>query len=850
MLSAGDTLGPYEIVAAIGKGGMGQVYRARDTRLNRQVAIKIAAAEFSNRFAREATLVASLNHPHICQLYDVGPNYLVMELIEGTALQGPLPLDKALKYSEQILDALETAHRKGITHRDLKPANILVTRQGIKLLDFGLAKQATPLDQMDATVVAGLTSAGQILGTLQYMAPEQLQGKEADARSDLFSFGCVLYEMMTGKRAFEGASAASVIAAILEREPAPLLSTPSIDRIVSTCLKKDPDHRFQTATDLKRALAWTHAVQEAPVQPKPSRKWPFVLATAAAIFAVIVALWIFGAQHVPVQALRIQINAGVQPELRGTVPLISPNGKLFASIAESKGSRRQIHLRQLDGGDIQPVAGTTGTNYLAWSPDSNGLAFSADGKLRYLDLSSKIIRDISDLPVTSGLAWSGEGSLITQDPKGTSLISIPIAGGQASPASKLDTAAGEVAHTWPTFCPDSEHFLYQTTHQDGRRGLRMGLLHALDKQRVVEASLQAVCTEAPGLWGNETYLIELNGSSLVARKLDIQTGKLVSEPAIIAQNLAGADGPSLNTAPRLSASRAGFIVQRSDQYTGRKLTWHDRKGSVLETLPFTMGTSPALSRDDRFVAMMRPSVNGGEIWATDLTRNSSMRLSTGPLGASLPVWSTDGAKIAYAYGGGVYEIDSAGAGTPKLLASIRAWPQQYTPDGKHLLIVDYSKRELQLVPLEGDHKPVTIAPPGSSFFPASLSPDSRFVVYTSEESGRPEVYVRAMPPATGKWLVSNDGGGMAFWRADGRELFYLNTDLQMKAVDVQLTPTFRAGTPKALFQTRVTSISSGRNAYVVSKDGNRFLILTPPESEAPTVIVNWHALLRKPLLAP
>jgi Tol biopolymer transport system component/predicted Ser/Thr protein kinase len=851
-ISPGQMLGPYEILAPIGAGGMGEVYRARDTRLNRQVAIKIAAAEFSERFAREATLVASLNHSNICQLYDVGPNYLVMELIDGQSLQGPLPMNKVLKYSEQILDALEAAHKKGITHRDLKPGNILVTKQGVKLLDFGLAKQAAPLDQMDATLVAGLTSAGQILGTLHYMSPEQLQGKDADPRSDLFSFGCVLYEMMIGKRAFEGENAASVIAAILEREPAALIATPSIDRIVSTCLKKDPDQRFQTATDLKRALSWTNSTADAALPAKARRNLPLTIAAAFGVVAVISALWMLAARRAPIEAVRFQIDAGAVPEFRAGVPTVSPNGKQFAMIAESKDARRQISLRPLDAGDMYPVAGTIGANFLTWSPDSSAVAFNADGKLRYVDLASRTIREITDTPVSGGIAWGGEGSLIVQDPKGTGLISIPIASGKPSPATTLDTSAGEVAHTWPTFCPDGKHFLYQASHRDGRRGLRLGVLGSPREWKAVEASLHSVCTEAPGLWGKETYLIELNGTSLIARKFDTNTARFASEPVILAQNLAGGEGTGFNVTPRLSASRAGVVVHRPDQYSGRRFIWHDRKGAVLGTLPSpVVGSSPTLTRDERFLAMMRPGANGGEIWVIDLSRNSSMKLAAGPLGARLPVWSLDGSKIAYSSDDGIYEIDSAGAGVARLLASVRAWPQQYTPDGKHLLFVDYSKRELQLLPLEGDRKPVTIAPPGASFFPASLSPDSRFVAYTSEESGRPEVYVRAMSPASGKWLVSTTGGGMSAWRADGRELFYLSTDLKMMAVDIQLTPAFRVGTPKELFQTRIAGVSSGRNAYVVSNDGNRFLIVTPPEAgiSAPTVIVNWHALLRKSALA-
>src|SRR5881628_2778114 len=311
-LSVGDRLGPYEIVTPIGAGGMGEVYKARDTRLDRIVAIKVSREQFSERFEREARAVAALNHPHICQLYDVGPNYLVMEFVEGAPLAGPLPPEKAVEYAGQILDALDAAHRKGITHRDLKPANILVTKQGIKLLDFGLAKQSAPLTEADATLTAALTGKGQILGTLQYMSPEQLHGQEADPRSDLFSFGCVLYEMLTGKCAFEGRSAASVIAAILEREPAPLEVAPPLERVVRRCLAKDPDQRFQTARDLKTALAWAMEQAPATAAGQSVRRW--WIAVAAALVLVALGTWAVTRLHRPAADDRVYRLNIVPPE--------------------------------------------------------------------------------------------------------------------------------------------------------------------------------------------------------------------------------------------------------------------------------------------------------------------------------------------------------------------------------------------------------------------------------------------------------------------------------------------------------------------------------------------------------
>src|SRR6266849_1077757 len=393
-LSAGDKLGPYEILSQIGEGGMGEVWKARDSRLDRNVALKVSKAEFTERFAREARTVAALNHPHICTLHDVGPNYLVMEYVEGTPLKGPLPLERAVEYAGQILDALDAAHQKGITHRDLKPANILVTKPGIKLLDFGLAKQAVRLGEDDAT--KALTDQGQIVGTLQYMSPEQLQGKEADPRSDLFACGCVLYEMLSGKRAFDGASSASVIAAILEREPAPLARNPSdatrpLDRLVKRVLAKDPDQRFQTARDLKAALSWV--LDQPPViERQPSRRMWIGIAAAMVLSALAGGFTIARLRPPPPEqgVLRVQIDP---PEggqfifgLANGGNALSPDGRTAALVATAKG-RTGLWLRPLEGTAVRLIPGTEGAAYPFWSPDSKSIAFFAPGKLERVDLA-------------------------------------------------------------------------------------------------------------------------------------------------------------------------------------------------------------------------------------------------------------------------------------------------------------------------------------------------------------------------------------------------------------------------------------------------------------------------------
>ncbi len=379
-LTIGEKLGPYEIVSPIGEGGMGEVWKARDTRLDRTVAVKVSKSEFTQRFEREARAVAAQNHPNICQLYDVGPNYLVMELIDGEPIKGPLPLEKAVAYAGQILDALDAAHKKGITHRDLKPANILVTKQGIKLLDFGLAKQAAGLKQADATLTSALTSQGRILGTLQYMSPEQLQGKEADARSDIFAFGCVLYELIGGKRAFTGESAASVIAGILEREPAPLEIAPPLDRVIKTCLDKDPDQRFQNALDLKRALAWTQEPRPAAeIVSRPKLSW--IIAGVAAVALAVAGTWI-ARKPKPESPLRLSIAPPEQGNV--TAFALSPDGRSVA-FPLVKSGKTELWVRNLESEEAQRLAGSEGADEdeaPAWSPDGRQLAFVSGGMLK------------------------------------------------------------------------------------------------------------------------------------------------------------------------------------------------------------------------------------------------------------------------------------------------------------------------------------------------------------------------------------------------------------------------------------------------------------------------------------
>src|ERR1700674_17294 len=512
-LSAGDKLGPYEILALIGKGGMGEVYRAHDPRLKRDVAIKVSAAQFSERFAREAQAIAALNHPHICQIYDVGPNYLVMEFVEGAPLKGPLPLQRAVEYAGQILDALDAAHKKGITHRDLKPANILLGRQGVKLLDFGLAKQTGPVKETDATVTHGLTGQGQIVGTLQYMSPEQLQSKEADARSDLFSFGCVLYEMLTGKRSFEGASAASVIAAILEREPAPLNLSPPLERVIQKSLVKDPEELFKTARDLKTALLW--AVEPQPdgfvVQPR-SRRW--MLAVVGALVLAGGSAWSIAHLRPPAVgdvvpfAIYPPDNAAFSEASNTTVNVpqfaLAPDGRSIVFSAQTPGARPILWLRPMEQAGARALPGTEDAQHPFWSPDSSWIGFFAEGKMKKIPAAGGAVQVVVQTAAEPrGGTWGPDGTIVFASGNGP-VLRVASSGGPVTPASVL--AQGN--HRFPQFLPDGRHFLRVVLTSE-QSGVYAGSLDDKSTKLLVRTTTSAVYA-APG------YLLFVDGDTLLA----------------------------------------------------------------------------------------------------------------------------------------------------------------------------------------------------------------------------------------------------------------------------------------------------------------------------------------------
>jgi predicted Ser/Thr protein kinase len=537
-LASGTRLGPYEILAPIGAGGMGEVYKARDTRLDRVVALKISKQEFSQRFEREARAIAALNHSHICQLYDVGPNYLVMELVEGQPLKGPLAVDKALVYAAQILDALEAAHKKGIIHRDLKPANILLTRQSIKLLDFGLAKPGTTLKETDATVTSALSGQGQIIGTLQYMSPEQLQGKDADARSDLFAFGCVLYEMLTGKRAFDGSSAASVIAAIMEREAPSVASVApaALDRIVHRSLAKDPDERWQTARDLRSALELAAEPGPQPAMPARSRSLPWIVAAAFGIVALI-AVWAPWRQRSATErAIHFQIGPPLGARFvlgTGGGSAISPDGRMIAVVAVA-GGQPKLWIRSLDSLAARELPGTEGAAFPFWSPDSRSLGLFAGGKLKRIDLKGGPPVTLADAGVPRGGSWNQQGIIIFAPSAAGGLRRVSATGGVTAPFLTADSAAGENGHRWPQFLPDGRQFIYFSQNRDASRNaiFLSSLDHPAEKIRLVASGTGACYVPPQGR--RPAHLVWFRQGALIAQPFDPKAGKLTGDPLPVA----------------------------------------------------------------------------------------------------------------------------------------------------------------------------------------------------------------------------------------------------------------------------------------------------------------------------
>jgi Tol biopolymer transport system component len=891
----GQTLGPYSIVEKIGAGGMGEIYRARDTRLNRMVAVKVLpthladSAELRERFEREARTIASLNHPHICTLHDIGHqdgvDYLVMEYLEGETLaarlaRGPLPFDQVLRCAIEIADGLDKAHRAGITHRDLKPGNIMLTKSGSKLLDFGLAKlrqdaaPAAPLSQLP-TAKDAITAQGTILGTLQYMAPEQVEGKEVDSRTDIFAFGSVVYEMATGKKAFEGKSQASLIAAILERDP-PLMSSlqpmtpPALDHVVRTCLAKDPENRWQTTRDLQLELKWI-AAGRAVAPPIEARHASHLLWIAVAVLLIALGILAFAYLRERSPETAMARFAIPPPESAmfvsgppwGSLVAVSPDGRLFVFVAAGKDGKRRLWVRPLDSSAAQPLPGTEDAFAPFWSPDSQWVGFFAGDRLMRIAVSGGEPQTLCQCQSGGGGGtWNRDGVILFAPAVAgeSGLFRVPATGGSAVRVTTLDSARGETNHVWPYFLPDGRHYLYETSGGD-RPGLYAGALDSGEHVRLLPhedlGEMSTLAYASPG------YLLFVKDGVLFAQPFDAKRRAVSGEPIRVAEALDKA-GPG---SAAFSVSANGVLaywsgaVPRSEQ-----LTWVRRDGTPTGTVgPPGPYFDFSLAPDERRVAVTRYQPGEGglrtAIWLFDIPRGTPTKF-TFEAGAGDAVWSPDGARIVFASDPigppSLYQKLTFGGGQNELLvrAIVTSVPTDWSADGRNIVYDVFdpkTKGDLWLLPTSGERKPKPFLQTPFNETDGRISPDGKWMAYVSDESGNSEVYVTGYPEPRGKWLISTNGGTQPEWRREGRELFYRAPDRKLMAVPIERGAGFEAGRPQPLFELPPEPgpwIQGGgdQRVYAPAADGQRFLISRPigEESSAPiTVVLNWTAGLKK-----
>ena len=904
-MTPGAKLGPYEILGPLGAGGMGEVYKARDTRLDRTVAIKVLPARLSDspelrqRFEREARAISSLQHPNICVLHDVGQqegvDYLVMEYLEGETLaarlqKGPLPLEQALKVAMEIADALETAHRHHLVHRDLKPGNVMLTRGGAKLMDFGLVKPATsalgalaasaaPVTPSTPTLslaaltspAAPLTQQGTLLGTFQYMAPEVLQGKEADARSDIFSFGCLLYEMLTGERAFEGKSQISVLAAILEKEPKPITrpnaSLPlQLEPLVRACLAKNPEERWQTARDLKLELGWMMAAPAAGAAAAPrTRAWWL---GAAAVLAIAILLsaglaWYAARQSAAPRPLtRSSIAAPEKTTFAfsgdfGGPPELSPDGRYVTFAAQNSQGEKTLWLRPLDSTAAHPLDGTAGASFPFWSPDGRYLGFFAGGKLNKIALNGGAVVPIADAPNARGGSWSKDNQIVFAPEFRGALSQVSAEGGPVTAATRLD-ASKHTTHRWPFFLPDGRHFLYLATNHSGGRADQNGIYFAsLDgkENKLVLAS------DAAGIYA-AGYLLFRQGPVLMAQPFDPARGLLSGEPRVAAEGVAYSAGVWRFLA---TASSSGILLyQPGTSAGGSQLVWYDRGGRQMGKIgELDKYADPDLSPDGRRLAVAIGDPNQA-LYVIDVERGIKTRLTFDQSEYKAnPAWSPDGKLLAYetlssgaALGISIAQKPANGAGEEQVIlpgnSDVGFANPEWSPDGRFLLFIRATGptgHEIWAMPLTGDRKPFRVLAPASPQANVNqfrLSPDGRWIVYSCNESGQEQIYVAPFPGPGGKWQISDVTADFPAWGPASKEIFYLAGDGNLRSVAVSSQgDELNIGATKVLFP--ITTSSGAGHLYNVSRDGQRFLVNTTPEgSSAPLVLVtNWTAQLRK-----
>jgi Tol biopolymer transport system component len=903
-LVPGTRLGPYEIVTPLGAGGMGEVYRARDIRLERAVAVKILPlhladrAEARERFEREAHAISSLNHPHICQLYDIGEqngvSYLVMELLEGETLafrllRGPLPIELVLRYGAEIADGLERAHRSGVVHRDLKPGNIMLTKAGAKLMDFGLAKEVNlPRTSSGLAVTinvspsepsgpaAGsrrreasmpLTGEGVIVGTFHYMSPEQIEGREADSRSDIFALGVVLYEMTTGHRAFEGKTMASIAAAVIASQPKPVssmqpMAPPGLEHVIQLCLAKDPDERWQSALDLQRELKWIREAgsQAGTASPIVARRRRRVRLAWSA--AVVLALLLGGAagmflrpvKKVPALTVALNLPVGFRLDTLNASLALSPDGQKLAFAASGSDGVERLWLRSLNGQEPQAMTGTEEAIYPFWSPDSQYIGFFSGKKLKKIEVATGAMQTLCDAPAARGGTWNDRGEIVFSPDYQTGLYQVSASGGSATAVTNGDK---KFSHRLPHFLPDGRHVLFFSGWETHAKDNGIFSLD-LDTKKVKPIASE----QSEGLYVAPGYLVFLKGANLMAQPFDADNQKVTGEALLVAENVV--HNPDRFTGEFTFSADGTLMYQTGPSISKSQLTIYDAEGARIGPIGEAKTFQPEvfLSPDDQKVAVAARDPEGrGVLWVHDLSNGVGTRLTFGNLSYFDPAWSSDGKLLAYDADNGSVFVQASDGSSPAQMVLAETTPKStnaWSPDGKFLALQQQLDKgpDLWLLPLTGERKPTPFVSSPTWEAEGTFSPNGKWFAYTSDETGVYEVYVVPFPGTGGKLQVSSGGGQMPEWVMGGHELAYINDTHNVVLVEMNdKRERMEIGRSRLLFGGHPLPVLPGFDAsgeagtpVYLTQDGKRIVLLVPTDFgsiTALTLVTNWTASFRK-----